>query len=69
MTEKSDHDLLVEINERLKNHITNVHEHIQDDEAQFAEIKGTLKWQSKIIYVAIGALAIIEVLAKSGMFK
>ena len=56
----TDHDLLTKIDVNLSLHLETMKSHILDDKIAFKKVNDKIDWQNKVIYMAIGALALFK---------
>jgi len=59
---QEDHDLLTQIANDVKHLVKNFDKHIQEDKESFKSQGNDIKWNSKIIWMGLGALALIQFL-------
>lgn len=59
-----DHDLLIKINQNIENLLTNFNLHVQSDNVTFREIKARTINLERIVWMGLGALAILNVFLK-----
>ena len=55
-----DHDTLIEVVQILKSHVGNFDKHVEDDKALTKDVK----FHSKIIYVCMGGLGVLEIILR-----
>lgn len=59
-----DHDLLTKIDQKLETLVDSVKAHLNDDKESFRKIDGQFAWVYKILYMGLGALAVIQLFVK-----
>ena len=64
MSEEKDHDLLIRIDENIKNLLTNFAAHEIEDKKKFEDIDKRLKFLEKICYGVGGTIIFVDVLLK-----
>ena len=60
----TDHDLLTRIDANLEAFMNKVNEHIKEDKIAFEKLDKKVDSNSRIIWMAIGALSLMSVLIK-----
>ena len=53
--------LLARIEERLIAHTDKVEEHIKQDQNEFKDIKQSVGWLQKVVYMGLGGLVVVQV--------
>lgn len=59
---KGDHDTLVELVQIIKNHVDNFDVHVTTDDTNFKEMKSDIKFNSKWIYIGMGAISVLQII-------
>ena len=62
--EQSDHDVLIEIRQDLKNHIDKMEFHIAANERRFSWVENQIRGVYRYFWIAIGVVGTIEIIAK-----
>ena len=60
----TDHDLLTRIDANLEAFMKKVDDHIREDKSDFEKLEKKVDGNSRIIWMAIGALSLVSVLIK-----
>ena len=59
-----DHDLLIKINQNIDNLLSNFNVHVAQDSIDLKETKGRLGGLEKIVWMGMGALAVLNIILK-----
>ncbi len=59
-----DHDLLIKINQNIENLLTNFQTHCISDMSTFKESKARISNLERIVWMGLGALAVLNILLK-----
>ena len=57
--------LLTEVHQDVKHIVAWAKQHDEDDDTRFATVSTDISWGKKIIFMGIGALAIIELIVRN----
>ena len=60
----SDHDNIVRLLVSVENHVNNFEKHTNEDVENFSKVNNKVDKHAMYIYMAIGAIAIIEIILK-----
>ncbi len=61
MTKEDDHDILIRIDENLKNLIDNFNAHTKDDDLKFKDIGDRVGFLEDRYWVSVGAIIVIQI--------
>ena len=59
-----DHDILIGIKSDTKHIVDTISKHIGDDKIAFEKIDTKIGWLQKIVFMGLGALALLKVFVK-----
>lgn len=59
---QDDRDILIRLDENVKNFISAMDNHIDDDKVSFAKQGSDIDWLKKVTYMGLGGLAVLQLI-------